>query len=591
MRLNTRLLILAAIFLAAAGLPAQPGPQRAPRAPFVPDGAADVLYYNGKIITMWEEMPVAESVAIGGGRILAVGDTQVVGRRVGPRTRQIDLEGKTMLPGLIDSHVHPIGAALAERDGEVPVMRDFAELRTYVEKAVQSTPASQLVFVPKVYSTRLQERRYPTRWELDKFSGSHKVMLDNGYASALNSAALAAAGITRETPQPEDGKIITDPKTGEPTGLILGARRLVSGLLDQRSFTHEDRVWALQEMHKAYNRVGLTSVIDRSQRSEGIRAYQELWEKGALTLRTNITLTLDGEAPLEDLTRDIRALTPSTGFGDDFLRIGSLKIFLDGGILIGTAYLRTPYGKHTEVYGFHDPDYRGVLRVPPEKITAMAKLANRLGWQMTAHTTGGASTDALLDAYEAADRERPIRDRRFTLTHANFPDDRAIARAKKLGVLMDLQPAWYHLDGPALATVLGPDRMKFFHPYKSIFDAGVIVAGGSDHMIKFDDKLAINPYNPFFGMWMVVTRKTADGTVYNPEQKITREQALKMWTWNAAYVSFDEEVKGSIEPGKLADFAIIDRDYLTCPEDEIQDIAVVQTIVGGEVVYDSAAPK
>jgi predicted amidohydrolase YtcJ len=416
-------------------------------------------------------------------------------------------------------------------------------------------------------------------------------MLDNGYASALNSAALAAVGITRETPQPEDGKIITDPKTGEPTGLILGARRLVSGLLDQRSFTHEDRVWALQEMHKAYNRVGLTSVIDRSQRSEGIRAYQELWEKGALTLRTNITLTLDGEAPLEDLTRDIRALTPSTGFGDDFLRIGSLKIFLDGGILIGTAYLRTPYGEHTEVYGFHDPDYRGVLRVSPEKITAMAKLANRLGWQMTAHTTGGASTDALLDAYEAADREQSIRDRRFTLTHANFPDDRAIARAKKLGVLMDLQPAWYHHDGPALATVLGPDRMKFFHPYKSIFDAGVIVAGGSDHMIKFDDKLAINPFNPFFGMWMVVTRKTADGTVYNPEQKITREQALKMWTWNAAYVSFDEEVKGSIEPGKLADFAIIDRDYLTCPEDEIQDIAVLQTIVGGEVVYDSAAPK
>jgi predicted amidohydrolase YtcJ len=210
---------------------------------------------------------------------------------------------------------------------------------------------------------------------------------------------------------------------------------------------------------------------------------------------------------------------------------------------------------------------------------------------MTAHTTGGASTDALLDAYEAADREQSISDRRFTLTHANFPDDRAIARAKKLGVLMDLQPAWYHHDGPALATVLGPDRMKFFHAYKSIFDAGVIVAGGSDHMIKFDDKLAINPFNPFFGMWMVVTRKTADGTVYNPEQKITREQALKMWTWNAAYVSFDEEVKGSIEPGKLADFAIIDRDYLTCPEDEIQDIAVLQTIVGGEVVYDRATPK
>jgi hypothetical protein len=575
------------VLLAAATLCAQ----TAPRAPYIPDGRADVLYYNGKIITGWDKIPVAEALAIGGGRILAVGETQVVGRHAGPRTRQVNLEGKTMLPGLIDSHVHPIGAALAERDGEVPVMRDFAELRAYVERAVQSTPASQLVFVPKVYSTRLKERRYPTRWELDKFSGSHKVMLDNGYASALNSAALAAVGITRETPQPDDGKIIVDAKTGEPSGLILGARRLVRNLLQHRSFTHEDRVWAVREMHKAYNHAGLTSVIDRSQGPEGIRAYQELWEKGELTVRTNITITLDGEAPLDDLTRQIRTLTPNTGFGDDFMRIGSLKIFLDGGILIGTAYLRTPYGEHTEVYGFHDPDYRGVLRVPPENITAMAKLANRLGWQMTAHTTGGASTDALLDAYEAADREQPIRARRFTLTHANFPDARAIERAKKLGVLMDLQPAWYHLDGPALATVLGPERMKDFHPYKSIFDAGVIVAGGSDHMIKFDDRLAINPYNPFFGMWMVVTRKTTDGTVYNPEQKISREQALRMWTWNAAYVSFDEQVKGSIEPGKLADLVIIDRDYLTCPEDEIKDIQVLQTILGGKVVYDRSAPK
>jgi len=153
-----------------------------------------------------------------------------------------------------------------------------------------------------------------------------------------------------------------------------------------------------------------------------------------------------------------------------------------------------------------------------------------------------------------------------------------------------MQPAWYHHDGPALSKVLGPDRMSFFHPYKSIFDAGVVVAGGSDHMIKFDSRDAINPYNPFFGIWMVVTRKTASGDVFNPEQKITREQALKMWTLNAAYVSFDEDVKGSIEPGKYADMAIIDRDILSCPEDEIRDIEVVQTILGGEAVYDSGNP-
>ena len=274
-----------------------------------------------------------------------------------------------------------------------------------------------------------------------------------------------------------------------------------------------------------------------------------------------------------------------TGFGDGFLRIGSLKIALDGGILIGTAYLRAPYGTHTEVYGYDDPDYRGVLRVPPEKITEIVKMANRLGWQMTAHTTGGGSTDALLDAYEAADREDSIRDKRFTLTHANFPNERAIARAKRLGVVIDMQPAWYHFDGPALSKVLGPERMKFFQPYKSIFDAGVVVAGGSDHMIKFDSREAINPYHPFFGMWMVITRKTTTGAVYNPEQKITREQALKMWTLNAAYLSFEEDVKGSIEPGKLADLAVISKNYLTCPVDEIKDIEAFLTVVGGQVVY------
>ena len=205
---------------------------------------------------------------------------------------------------------------------------------------------------------------------------------------------------------------------------------------------------------------------------------------------------------------------------------------------------------------------------------------------MTAHTTGGGSSDALLTAYESVDKKFPLKDRRFVLTHVNFPNDEAIERAKNLGVVLDMQPAWYHHDGPALSKVLGPERMAFFHPYKSIFDAGVIVAGGSDHMIKFDSIEAINPFNPFFGIWMAVSRKTADGTVFNPEQKISRQQALEMWTLNAAYVSFDEDIKGSLEPGKYADFAIIDRDILTCPEDEIREIKVLETVLGGQTVFN-----
>jgi predicted amidohydrolase YtcJ len=338
-------------------------------------------------------------------------------------------------------------------------------------------------------------------------------------------------------------------------------------------------------MMKRYNEAGLTSIIDRGQGPEGFRAYQELREKGELTLRAYVTVSVAGGAPLERLRQQIQSQPAVTGAGDDWLRVGSLKIVLDGGILIGTAFMREPYGERTEVYGYSDPDYRGVLAVPRENVFEVARLANRLGWQMTAHSTGGGSTDLLLDAYEAADREKPIRDRRFTLTHANFPDARAIERARRLGVVIDMQPAWLHLDGPALAKVLGPARMKDFHPYKTLFEAGVVVAGGSDHMIKFDSRKAINPYNPFFGMWMAITRRAVDGTVLNPEQRITREQALRMWTLNAAYLSFDEKRKGSIEPGKLADLVVLSSDILTCPEDQIKDIEAEAAMVGGRWVH------
>jgi predicted amidohydrolase YtcJ len=268
------------------------------------------------------------------------------------------------------------------------------------------------------------------------------------------------------------------------------------------------------------------------------------------------------------------------------MRVGSLKAFLDGGILTGTAYLREPYGSNTAIYGYQDSDYRGVLNAPKENIFEMVRTANELGWQMTAHVTGGGGIDILLDAYEAADREKSIRDRRFTITHGNFPNPEAIARAKKLGVGFDCQPAWHYFDGPALAGVFGPERMKYFQPYRSLFDAGVVVAGGSDHMAGTDARQAINPYHPFFGMWMAITRQGADGTVLEPEQRISREEAMRMWTLNAAYLSFDEKIKGSIEPGKLADFAVISKDFFSCPVDEIKDIEALRTVVDGKVVYD-----
>ena len=291
------------------------------------------------------------------------------------------------------------------------------------------------------------------------------------------------------------------------------------------------------------------------------------------------------------MRQEVERLPLVTGMGDEWFRVGPLKVFADGGILIGTAYLREPYGEHTDIYGYHDPGYQGVLALPRENLIAIARAANQLGWQMTAHVTGGGALDALLDAYEAANRDRPIAERRFTVTHANFPDARAIGRARQMGVAFDMQPAWMHLDGPVIKDVFGPVRMHDFEPFRALLDAGVIVAGGSDHMVGFDSRTAINPFNPFLGMWMAITRKMADGTVLGPDQTVTRQEALRMWTLSGAWLTFEEKLKGSIEPGKLADLVVISKDFLNCPVDEIKDIEALITVAGGRVTYRNPSAR
>jgi predicted amidohydrolase YtcJ len=548
----------------------------------------DVIYYNGKIVTMSAAQPRAEAIAIKGNRFLLTGSNAEVRKLAAPETKQIDLHGRTVLPGLEDSHTHPITSALSERDGPIPVMNSIAEIQAYIRKQAAILPPDQVIFVPKIYSTRLQDRRYPTREEIDKAAPGRLAMTDNGYASVLNSTLLAKLNITRDTPQPSDGKIIKDAK-GEPTGLILGAPRLLSTLRQSRAASHEDRLRGLIAMQKAYNQVGMTSTIDRGQNMEGFRVYQELRDKNALTVRSYVTYLIDAKGTPQEVREEIAKIPWVTGHGDDWFRVGSLKTIADGGILIGTAYLREPYGMNTKIYGYDDPDYRGVLAVPRENLIEMAKQANKRGWQMTAHTTGGGATDALLDAYEAADKEQSIRKRRFTVTHGNFPNPDAIARAAKLGVVFDCQPAWMYYDAPTLKDVFGPARSADWLPLRSLFNAGIVVAGGSDHMIRFDSRKAINPYNPFFEMWMAITRRTVDGATFHPEQAVSRMEALRMWTLNGAYLSFEERAKGSIEAGKLADMVVIDKDFLGCPVDQIKDIEALVTIVDGRVVYGNPA--
>jgi len=256
--------------------------------------AQDVIYYNGHIVTLWESRPAAQAVAIRGNRFLAVGALAEVRKAARPSARMIDLHGRTVLPGLEDSHTHPITSALAEQEGPIPVLKSIPEIQKYIRNRVDSLPPNRFILIPMGYSSRLDEHRYPTRQELDAAAPDRAALTDNGYSSALNSTALRMIGVSRDTPEPSNGKIIKD-ANGEPTGLIIGASQLLKPLRTSKTATHDDMVWALKAMQKAYNAVGITSVIDRSEHPEGFRVYQELREKNELTVRSYVTYLMTGQ--------------------------------------------------------------------------------------------------------------------------------------------------------------------------------------------------------------------------------------------------------------------------------------------------------
>jgi hypothetical protein len=275
-----------------------------------------------------------------------------------------------------------------------------------------------------------------------------------------------------------------------------------------------------------------------------------------------------------------------TNLGDEWLKFGGFKVNLDGGMTIGTAYQREPYGPNqTFVYGEDHLDNRGTLAMSPEKLYGIMKAARDRGWQLSAHAQGGGAEDLLLQTFEKLNHDKPIGPSRSHVIHASLQSPEALALCKKLGVLLDVQTDWIYLDGVAMQQVISPAAMKYFIPLRSILDAGVMAVGGSDHFTGWDKNTSLNPYNPFLEMWIAVTRKTRQGVTLQPEQRITREEALKMYTSSPAYMEFAEKERGTIETGKFADLTVIDRDFFKVPEDQIKDIQPVMTLVGGRVVY------
>lgn len=548
---------------------------------------ADVLLYNGKILTVDPRFQIVEALAVRGDRIVAAGSRTDLNRFAGANTRQIDLGGRVVLPGLMDSHSHASEAAMYEFDHPVPDMETIADVLRYIKARAAVTKDGDWIVLTQVFITRLRDQRFPTRAELDEAAPRHPVYFGTGPDASVNTMALRISKIDRSF-QITDGKPgrIERDANGAPTGILRSCSRLIPFRTGLRDPTAEDRLSRLKMMLADYNSVGITSLSERDLDDDGIELYRRLRDAKQLNCRVYVMQSVDAQLPIEDIRKKMLAIARSPLHQPDkMLWVRGTKSYLDGGMLTGSAYMLEPWGV-SKVYSIDDPKYRGMRYIDAGKLYQMAQFALEHGLQFTAHSVGDGAVAAMVDAYAEINNAFPVKASRPSITHANFIPEAVLDRIAKLGIVLDMQPDWLWLDGATLLKQFGSERMRHFQPYRTLFERGITAGGGSDHMQKIGSLRSINQYNPFLGMWIAVTRRSRwmDGPL-NPEQSISRDQALRLYTVNNAFLMFAEKEKGSLEPGKLADFIVIDRDILKCPVDEIKDIHVEQTWLGGKQVY------
>lgn len=552
-------------------------------------GSPDLILHHGKVVTVDAKFSIHSGMAVEGNRIVRVGQDEEVLKLKGPNTALVDLKGRMVLPGLIDSHTHPLGAAMHEFDHPIPEMESIGDVLDHIRSRTKVLKPGEWIVLQQVFITRLREQRYPTRAELDQAAPRHPVVFRTGPDASLNSLALQLAGIGRDfkIPAGTPGRIEMNAE-GEPTGILRSFDNYVKIPSSGEKASETEKTKRLVELFRDYNSVGLTSVCDRDAQEEAITLYQRLRAKGALTVRLSVSHHIDTLGPLADIQANIRRVAASPLFKekDDFLRIIGIKTYLDGGMLTGSAYLREPWGV-SDIYSITDPSYCGVLFIPKERLLPMVRTTVESGLQFTAHSVGDGAVHALLEAYEEVNKDISIRPTRPCITHANFQSREAVQKLAQLGVSVDIQPAWLYLDTRTLVKQFGYERLRWFQPLKSIFEAGAIAGGGSDHMQKIGSLRSVNPYNPFLAMATAVTRQARwYGGALHPEEALTREQAIRLYTINNAWLLFKDDKVGSLEPGKLADFVVLDTDLLSCPADQIAKTRVLLTYVDGKVVFE-----
>jgi predicted amidohydrolase YtcJ len=548
---------------------------------------ADTVFLDGRIVTVDGKQSIHQAIAVKNGRLIAVGKTAAIKKYIGVKTRVIQLKGKMVIPGIIQTHSHAIGVARQALLQPHVELNSVAEVQKWIRKKAKQVPKGEWIHVPRADITRLMERRHPTPAELDAACNTHPIAFRAARKWVLNTKGIQVSGILKEAKKKSSRiRIIRDEK-GNPR-LLTGVDAVLRPQLPSARFRPEksDELKMLVQLLKRYNSVGITSIFERASSREGYDTYRQLHKLGKLPVRVTVTMRSQMKNA-DDVKKYVAKLGLKPGEGDEWVKAGPLKVTVDGGIHWGNTYLREAYGKkRVRFYALDDPEYRGDIRYTAAQMAEVFATGHQLGWQMCCHVTGDAGVDRVLQALEIADRKLPVKNKRFTLVHAYFPAKDSIRKAKRLGVCVDTQADLYFKDSNAIAEIYGKKWAERFIGIGDWIRGGIPTAINGDHMMGFDPDKSMNSFNPFLHLYVAVSRRNNSGIIYGAHQKVSRMQALTAMTKTAAYLSFDEKHLGSLEPGKRADIVVLNRDYLTCQEKEIRHIKPLLTMVGGKVVYE-----
>jgi len=540
--------------------------------------SADLVINNGKVITVDAKDTVVEAVAVWNGIIIRTGNNGDIEPLIGEETRTIDLAGRTMVPGFIDSHTHNvyIGEFLFNfklLNMATELNPTIVDAQQRIRERVKEIPKGDWIGGRNLDPNSLREGRWPTREELDACAPENPLILTirGGHACVVNSRALELAGITRDTPNPEGGIIEKDPVAGEPTGVLRDVP-LMKKVVPQASL--EDLKDGLAAASEQYVKTGVTSTCDAGamDKPDSYRAYQEAVAEGRLKTRTYLMIH-------EEFYRK-NDLGLRTGFGNNRLRLGAVKLLIDGSIQCFTCAFYEPYVTK-ETRGLEG------LRYTQQHLNEIVAEAHRIGYQVAIHAQGDYGITVAVNAIENAMEKYPRPDPRHRIEHTLCPTMEDLKRMKTLGIIANfyLFHPWFWGD-LHISNFIGRERANRMVPVKTAMEMGIVSCAHSDCPVCTPND-PVWPSNPLWGMWCAVNRKTRSGVDIGPQEKLAPMEALRVYTINGAYSSFEENIKGSIEPGKLADMVVLSASPLEVDPWEIRNITVERTIIGGEIVYEN----